>query len=83
LRPKGLISKLVKRVEPPPPAPEPSEFKKSGGWGSDRPSAGGAFSSLSPEESAEAHRAGALALVEMQRQKDKNPGGPLYDVHLS
>jgi hypothetical protein len=83
LKPDGLISRIIKRIEPDPPRePEPSEFKKSGGWSSDRPTTGGGPASLSPEESAEAHRAGAEALVEMARQKDKNPGGPLYDVHL-
>jgi hypothetical protein len=82
VKPEGLISRIIKRIEPDPPRePEPSEFKKSGGWSNDRPSVGGAHS-LSPDESAEAHRAGAEALVEMARQKDNNPGGPLYDVHL-
>lgn len=83
MKPEGLISRIIKRIEPDPPRePEPSEFKKSGGWSSERPSAGGAHSNLSPSESAEAHRAGAAALVEMARQKDKNPGGPIFDQHL-
>ncbi len=83
MKPEGLISRIIKRIEPDPPRePEPSEFKKSGGWSSERPAVGGATQHLSPEESAEAHRAGADALVEMARQRDKNPGGPLYDVHL-
>ena len=83
MRPKDLVSRIVKRLEPDPPRePEPSVFKQSGGWASDRPSAGGAASNLSPEESAEAHRAGADALVQLAAQTDANPGGPLFDQHL-
>ncbi len=82
MKPEGLISRIIKRLEPDPPRePEPSEFKKSGGWSNDRPSVGGAHS-LSPEESLEARAAGVAALVEAQRQQDNNPGGPLYEVHL-
>jgi hypothetical protein len=84
LRPKDLVSRIIRRIEPDPPRePEPSTFKKSGGWSSDRPAVGGATQHLSPDESAEAHRAGAAALVEMARQKDKNPGGPIFDQHIS
>ncbi len=82
MKPDGLISRIVKRLEPAPAPPPPSAYQKHGGWNNARSSAGGAVSHLSPEESAEASRAGAEALVEMQRQKDNNPGGPLYDVHL-
>ncbi len=82
MKPDGLISRIIKRIEPDPPRePEPSAFKQSGGWSNDRPSVGGA-AALSPEESVEARAAGVEALVEAQRQKDNNPGGPLFDVHL-
>ena len=82
--PRELVSKLAKIIEPPPRPPEPSVFKQSGGWGSDRPSAGGAPSHpLSPEESAAAKLAGAEALVQLQRQQDERPRGPILDQHIS
>ncbi len=84
MSPEGLISRIIRRIEPDPPRePEQSAFKKSGGWGSERESAGGAHSHLSPDETAAAQRAGAEALVQLQAQTDANPGGPVHSQHIS
>jgi len=83
MKPKELVSRIIRRVEPPAPPPEPSRFKKEGGWASERPSAGGFVEHLSPEECAAAQRAGAEALIQLQKQQDVRPRGPIYDQHIS
>lgn len=80
---RELVSKIIKRIEPPPAPPEPTRFEKHGGWANARPSAGGAVEHLSPDESAAARRAGAEALVKLQNQQDaRRATAPVTEQHL-
>jgi len=85
LKPRELVSQLVKRIEKPPAPPPPTQFQIHGGWASAqaRPASAGAVDNLSPDEEAAAHRAGAEALVQLQKQQDVRPRGPVHDQHIS
>ena len=84
MKPRELVSRLVKRAPEPPKPPEPTHYQVHGGFAAPqaRPATGGHVENLSPDEQTAARLAGAEALVQLARLKDANPGGAVHDIHV-
>lgn len=84
MKPRELVSRLIKRVPEPPKPPEPTHYQVHGGFAAPqaRPSSAGHVDNLSPDEEAAALREGANVLMQLAAQQDERHHGPVQDIHI-
>ncbi len=84
MKPRGLISRLVKRIPEAPKPPEPTHYQLHGGFAAPqaRPATGGYVENMSPDEETAAKREGQNVLLQLAAQQDERHHGPVHDIHV-